>query len=597
MARTAPRPRPVREQVLETVHAHCPACGGRLRYRYDNRHTVTTLAGLVRLRLRIRRCENPGCARYHRPYRPEAEGRSCCRSTSSASTSSPWSGRCAVASTRACRRSTAACASAGWRSPSVRSPTCWIATTSWWRPPGRRRPAAGGPGRAGARDPGARRPPAGRRARGPVGRARVPVGRGPARQEPAVLDGRGLGRAAARGRREGRRADRRGGQRRPALGPAGGAAGAARGAAPAVPVPLPARGGAADLRGRPPRQEGAEEAGPWCPPDRALGRGARRPRGRGGARLLRRGPLRNHRRRPAAAWRPRGCGSRTGSRRWRPASTGPPEKGAEPPAAAAAPVARPGARATPGHVATDPSRLRLGPPGGPILGNAAGEPAGAVRRRLDGLLAAMARHRAKAGPLAGAVDHFLEVTRSYRPGLFHGYAVADLPRTNNALEQLFGSYRRHQRRATGRKANSSATVLRGPVRLAPVSSPGCAAGTPAIWPVSIAALARGAREPRAPSARPGAAGAVPPRSRRLPQPARTAPPPASFAVLEKNKLWVWRAFDPVARRTLAWELGGRETRPVATSRQGRRRGHVFLTDDWEGFRRLIPEDRRSPART
>ena len=58
MARTAPRARPDREQVLETVHAHCPACGGRLRYRYDNRHTVSTLAGLVRLRLRIRRCED-----------------------------------------------------------------------------------------------------------------------------------------------------------------------------------------------------------------------------------------------------------------------------------------------------------------------------------------------------------------------------------------------------------------------------------------------------------------------------------------------------------------------------------------------------------
>jgi hypothetical protein len=100
-----------------------------------------------------------------------------------------------------------------------------------------------------------------------------------------------------------------------------------------------------------------------------------------------------------------------------------------------------------------------------ILANAAGEPAGAVRRRLDGLPAAMARHRAKAGPLAGAVDHFREVTRSYRPGLFHCYAVAHLPRTNNALEQLFGSYRRHERRATGRKSHSPATVLRGPVRI------------------------------------------------------------------------------------------------------------------------------------
>src|SRR3954466_3920674 len=74
MARTAPRPPPDRERVLETVHRACPACGGRLRYRYDNRHTVTTLTGLVRLRPRIRRCENPACVRHHRPYRPEAEG-------------------------------------------------------------------------------------------------------------------------------------------------------------------------------------------------------------------------------------------------------------------------------------------------------------------------------------------------------------------------------------------------------------------------------------------------------------------------------------------------------------------------------------------
>src|SRR5437763_3655031 len=74
MARTAPHARPDRERVLETVHAHCPACGRRLRYRYDNRHTVTALGGLIRLRLRIRRCEDPGCARYRRPYRPEAEG-------------------------------------------------------------------------------------------------------------------------------------------------------------------------------------------------------------------------------------------------------------------------------------------------------------------------------------------------------------------------------------------------------------------------------------------------------------------------------------------------------------------------------------------
>jgi hypothetical protein len=43
--------------------------------------------------------------------------------------------------------------------------------------------------------------------------------------------------------------------------------------------------------------------------------------------------------------------------------------------------------------------------------------------------------------------------------------VPGLPRTNNDLEQLFGSQRYHERRATGRKAASPAVVLRGEVRL------------------------------------------------------------------------------------------------------------------------------------
>jgi hypothetical protein len=43
--------------------------------------------------------------------------------------------------------------------------------------------------------------------------------------------------------------------------------------------------------------------------------------------------------------------------------------------------------------------------------------------------------------------------------------VPDLPRTNNDLEHLFGSYRHHERRATGRKTASPAMVLRGPVRV------------------------------------------------------------------------------------------------------------------------------------
>jgi hypothetical protein len=100
-----------------------------------------------------------------------------------------------------------------------------------------------------------------------------------------------------------------------------------------------------------------------------------------------------------------------------------------------------------------------------ILGNEARENAAVVRRRFDGLLGAMAHHRAGTGHLAEAVDHFLKVARSYRPGLFHCHAVADLPGTNNGLEQLFGSQRYHERRAAGRRAASPAAVLRGEVRL------------------------------------------------------------------------------------------------------------------------------------
>jgi hypothetical protein len=99
-----------------------------------------------------------------------------------------------------------------------------------------------------------------------------------------------------------------------------------------------------------------------------------------------------------------------------------------------------------------------------ILG-AEGIDAPTARKRLGGLLGAMARHRDRAGGLAAAVDHFVKVSRSYWPGLFHCYEVEDLPRTNNALEQLFGSYRHHERRVSGRKVASPALVLRGAARI------------------------------------------------------------------------------------------------------------------------------------
>jgi hypothetical protein len=74
MARRSSRPAADREQVLRAARQQCPSCNSRLRYRYDNRRTVATLGGLVRLHLQIRRCENASCRCYHKPYRPEGEG-------------------------------------------------------------------------------------------------------------------------------------------------------------------------------------------------------------------------------------------------------------------------------------------------------------------------------------------------------------------------------------------------------------------------------------------------------------------------------------------------------------------------------------------
>jgi len=100
-----------------------------------------------------------------------------------------------------------------------------------------------------------------------------------------------------------------------------------------------------------------------------------------------------------------------------------------------------------------------------ILDNTAGEAGPQVRRRYQGLLGAMQRWRAQAGELEPAVQHFLKVTRSYWPGLFHCYRIEGLPRTNNDLEHVFGTHRYHERRTTGRKTGSPTLVVRGAARV------------------------------------------------------------------------------------------------------------------------------------
>jgi hypothetical protein len=100
-----------------------------------------------------------------------------------------------------------------------------------------------------------------------------------------------------------------------------------------------------------------------------------------------------------------------------------------------------------------------------LLGNPDGRRVEELRRTYRGLPAEMVRQRQTVGLLAPAVAHFLKVTASYWPGLFPCYEVADLPRTNNDLEQFFGSARYHERRASGRTGAAPGTVVRGAVRL------------------------------------------------------------------------------------------------------------------------------------
>jgi hypothetical protein len=75
MARNKPQPEADREEVLECVQQNCPHCNKLMWNKYDNYRTVRTLSGVVRLRLKIRRCYNEKCERFGCVYRPEAEGK------------------------------------------------------------------------------------------------------------------------------------------------------------------------------------------------------------------------------------------------------------------------------------------------------------------------------------------------------------------------------------------------------------------------------------------------------------------------------------------------------------------------------------------
>ena len=102
-----------------------------------------------------------------------------------------------------------------------------------------------------------------------------------------------------------------------------------------------------------------------------------------------------------------------------------------------------------------------------ILKNEEGLPARKVRRRLVQLLVRMRQAAAATDEpsVRAGLKQFLKVTKSYWPGLFRCYESPDVPRTNNDLEHTFGSHRYHERRASGRRRGSPSLVVMGSARI------------------------------------------------------------------------------------------------------------------------------------
>ncbi len=73
MARKHHRPVASSQRFLAPLRTRCWICDGPAWIAYHATRTVLRLDGLCQLRLKVRRCENPTCARYHQPYRPEDE--------------------------------------------------------------------------------------------------------------------------------------------------------------------------------------------------------------------------------------------------------------------------------------------------------------------------------------------------------------------------------------------------------------------------------------------------------------------------------------------------------------------------------------------
>src|SRR6266545_91506 len=75
MARRTRRPAPTQDLTLPPHQYHCWECHRPLWTVFHTHRTVTTLDGVLRLTLPVRRCQTLGCRRFRQSIRPAEEGR------------------------------------------------------------------------------------------------------------------------------------------------------------------------------------------------------------------------------------------------------------------------------------------------------------------------------------------------------------------------------------------------------------------------------------------------------------------------------------------------------------------------------------------
>ncbi len=74
MARKRARPSATNQVTLDLLQTTCRLCGSRLQMARHGHRKVTTLQGVYRLTLKLYRCPNRTCPRFHQLCRPEEEG-------------------------------------------------------------------------------------------------------------------------------------------------------------------------------------------------------------------------------------------------------------------------------------------------------------------------------------------------------------------------------------------------------------------------------------------------------------------------------------------------------------------------------------------